>query len=152
MLARASTVPIATGERHLTRWGFRELIEREMCAILQPDIRHCGGMLELKKIAAQADVHNMAVAPHNAAGPVGVAASVHVMATVPNLLICEGGHRRGEGLFKTPLVFKDGYIELPTAPGLGVDMDDDALEAARDETFRLRGMFWHEDDGSFADF
>ncbi|MCB0091037.1 MAG: hypothetical protein KDE54_24260, partial [Caldilineaceae bacterium] len=61
-------------------------------------------------------------------------------------------HRRGEGLFKTPLVFKDGYIELPTAPGLGVDMDDDALEAARDETFRLRGMFWHEDDGSFADF
>lgn len=151
-LARSTTVPIATGERHLTRWGFRELIEREMCAILQPDIRHCGGMLELKKIAALAEIHNMAVAPHNAAGPVGVAASVHVMATVPNCLICEGGHRRGEGLFKTPLVFKDGFIELPTAPGLGVDMDDDALEAIRDETFRLRGMFWHEDDGSFADF
>lgn len=151
-LARSTTVPIATGERHLTRWGFRELIEREMCAILQPDIRHCGGLLELKKIAAMAEIHNMAVAPHNAAGPVGVAASVHVMATVPNCLICEGGHRRGEGLFKTPLVFKDGFIELPTAPGLGVDMDDDALEAIRDETFRLRGMFWHEDDGSFADF
>ncbi len=152
MLSRASTVPIATGERHLTRWGFRELVEREMCAILQPDIRHCGGILELKKIAAMAEIHNMAVAPHNAAGPVGVAASVHVMATVPNLLICEGGHSRGEGLFKTPLVFKDGYIELPTAPGLGVDMEDDALEAVRDETFRLRGMFWHEDDGAFADF
>lgn len=151
-LARSTTVPIATGERHLTRWGFRELIEREMCAILQPDIRHCGGLLELKKIAAMAEIHNMAVAPHNAAGPVGVAASVHVMATVPNCLICEGGHRRGEGLFKTPLVFKDGFIELPTAPGLGVDMDDDALEAIRDETFRLRGMFWHEDDGSLADF
>lgn len=152
MLSRATTVPIATGERHLTRWGFRELVEREMCAILQPDIRHCGGMLELKKIAAMAEVHNMAVAPHNAAGPVGVAASVHVMATVPNLLICEGGHSRGEGLFKTPLVFKDGYIELPTAPGLGVDMEDDAIEAMRDDTFKLRGMFWHADDGSFADF
>lgn len=151
-LSRATTTPIATGERHLTRWGFREVVEREMCAILQPDIRHCGGMLELKKIAAMAEVHNMAVAPHNAAGPVGVAASVHVMATVPNLLICEGGHRRGEGLFKTPLLFKDGFIELPTAPGLGVDMEDEALEAVRDETFRLRGMFWHEDDGSFADF
>ena len=151
-LSRATTVPIATGERHLTRWGFRELVERELCAILQPDIRHCGGMLELKKIAAMAEIHNMAVAPHNAAGPVGVAASIHVMATVPNLLICEGGHRRGEGLFKQPLVFQDGFVELPTAPGLGVDMDDDALEAVRDETFRLRGMFWHEEDGAFADY
>lgn len=151
-LSRATTVPIATGERHLTRWGFREVIEREMCAILQPDIRHCGGMLELKKIAAMAEIHNMAVAPHNAAGPIGVAASVHVMATVPNLLICEGGHSRGEGLFNTPLVFNEGFIELPTAPGLGVDMEDDALEAVRDETMRLRGMFWHEEDGSFADY
>jgi galactonate dehydratase len=152
MLARSTRVPIATGERHLTRWGFRELVEREMCAILQPDIRHCGGMLELKKIAAMAEIHQMAVAPHNAAGPIGVAASVHVMATTPNFLICEGGHRRGEGLFKTPLDFKDGYLQLPSAPGLGVDMEDDAIEALRDETFRLRGMFWHEDDGSFADF
>ncbi len=151
-LSRATTVPIATGERHLTRWGFREVVEREMCAILQPDIRHCGGMLELKKIAAMAEIHNMAVAPHNAAGPIGVAASVHVMATVPNLLICEGGHRRGEGLFRTPLLFQDGFIELPTAPGLGGNMDDEAIEAVRDETFRLRGMFWHEDDGSFADY
>ena len=123
-----------------------------MCAILQPDIRHCGGILELKKISAMAEIHNIAIAPHNAAGPIGVAASVHVMATVPNLLICEGGHRRGEELFSTPLVFKDGFIELPTAPGLGVDMDDAAIEAVRDETFRLRGMFWHPDDGAFADF
>ena len=151
-LSRGTTVPIATGERHLTRWGFRELIEREMCAILQPDIRHCGGMLELKKISGMAEIHNMAIAPHNAAGPVGVAASVHVIATIPNLLICEGGHNRGEGLFKTPLVLRDGFIELPTEPGLGVDMDDDALEALRDESYHLRGMFWHEDDGSFADY
>jgi len=151
-LSRSTTVPIATGERHLTRWGFREVIEREACAILQPDIRHCGGILEMKKIANMAEVHNMAIAPHNAAGPIGVAASVHVAACVPNFLICEGGHRRGEGLFKTPLVLKDGFIELPTAPGLGVDMEDEAIESERDETYRLRGMFWHEDDGSFADY
>ncbi|HIM11536.1 TPA: galactonate dehydratase [Candidatus Poribacteria bacterium] len=151
-LSQSTTVPIATGERHLTRWGFREVIEGEMCAVLQPDIRHCGGILELKKIANMAEIHNMALAPHNAAGPIGVAASVHVMATVPNLLICEGGHQRGEGLFKTPLGFKNGFIELPTAPGLGVDMNDEAIESVRDETFRLRGMFWHQDDGSFADF
>ena len=151
-LSQSTTVPIATGERHLTRWSFREVIEREMCAILQPDIRHSGGIMELKKIATMAEIHNMAIAPHNAAGPIGVAASVHVIATIPNLLICEGGHNRGQGLFNEPLTLKDGFIELPTAPGLGVDMEDEAIEEFRDETYRLRGMFWHEDDGSFADF
>ena len=151
-LSKSTTVPIATGERHLTRWGFREVVEREMCAVLQPDVRHCGGLLELKKIASMAEVHNMAIAPHNAAGAIGVAASIHVIATVPNFLICEGGHQHGEGLFKTPMVFKDGFIELPTAPGLGVDMHDEVIESIRDETFRLRGMFWHQGDGSFADF
>lgn len=74
------------------------------------------------------------------------------MATVPNLLICEGGHRRGEGLFSMSLVFRDGFIELPTTPGLGGDMEDAAIGAFRDETFRLRGMFWHSDDGAFAAF
>jgi galactonate dehydratase len=152
MIARSTTVPIATGERHMTRWGFRNLIDGEMCAILQPDIRHCGGILELKKIAAAAEIHNMAIAPHNAAGPIGVAASIHAVATIPNFAICEGGARRGQGLFSTPLALKDGYIELPTAPGLGVDMADDAIEAVRDESYRSRGMFYHEDDGSFADF
>ena len=152
MIARSTTVPIATGERHMTRWGFRRLIEQEMCAILQPDIRHCGGILELKKIANAAEIHNMAVAPHNAAGPVGVAASIHAVATIPNFAICEGGAKRGQGLFNEPLTFKDGYIELPTASGLGVDMEDDAIEAVRDESYRLRGMFYHSDDGSFADY
>lgn len=152
MIARSTTVPIATGERHMTRWGFRRLIEQEMCAILQPDIRHCGGILELKKIAAAAEIHNMAVAPHNAAGPVGVAASIHAVATIPNFAICEGGARRGQGLFNEPLTFKDGYIELPQQPGLGVDMEDAAIEAVRNESYRSRGMFYHEDDGSFADY
>ena len=151
-IAASTSVPIATGERHLTRWGFRELIERQMCAILQPDIRHCGGISEMRKIASHAETHYMALTPHNAAGPVGVAASVHVMATIPNFLICEGGDVRGQGLFVQPLTFVDGYLELPTQPGLGVDMEEEAIEAARDETYRLRGMFFHDDDGSFADY
>ena len=151
-ISHSTSVPIATGERHLTRWGFREIIEREMCAIVQPDIRHCGGISEMRKIANHAETHYMALAPHNAAGPIGVAASVHVMATVPNLLICEGGAERGQGLFNEPLTFKDGYLELPAAPGLGVDMEDDAIAAARDDVYRMRGMFFHEDDGSFADY
>ncbi len=151
-IARSTTVPIATGERHLTRWGFREMVEREAVAVLQPDIRHCGGILEMKKIANLAEIHYLAIAPHNAAGPIGVAASIHVMASVPNFLICEGGHRRGQGLFKEPLVFKDGFVELPTGPGLGIEVEDEAIEAIRDETYRTRGMFRFDDDGSFADY
>ena len=151
-ISRSTAVPIATGERHLTRWGFREIVEREAAAILQPDIRHAGGILEMKKIAALAETHYLAVAPHNAAGPVGVAASIHAMATVPNFLICEGGRQLGQGLFQEPLVFRNGFVELPTAPGLGVDMEDEAIEAIRDETYRQRGMFRFEDDGAFADY
>ncbi len=151
-IKQSTTVPIATGERHLTRWGFREIVEKEAAAVLQPDIRHCGGILELKKISNLAETHYLAMAPHNAAGPIGVAASIHVMATVPNFLICEGGTKRGEGLFKEPLIFKDGFMELPKIPGLGIEIEDDAIEAIRDETYRQRGMFRFEDDGSFADY
>ena len=151
-ISRSTTTPIATGERHLTRWGFREIVEREACAVLQPDIRHAGGILEMKKIASLAETHALSLAPHNAAGPVGVAASIHAMATVPNFLICEGGASRGQGLFVQPLAFKDGFIELPTGPGLGFEIDEDALEASRDESFRFRGMWRSEEDGSFADF
>ena len=74
------------------------------------------------------------------------------MATIPNFLICEGGDVRGQGLFVQPLTFVDGYLELPTQPGLGVDMEEEAIEAARVETYGLRGMFFHDDDGSFADY
>jgi len=151
-IARSTTVPIATGERHLTRWGFREIVEREAAAVLQPDIRHAGGILEMKKIANLAETHYLAMAPHNAAGPVGVAASIHVMATVPNFLICEGGTRRGEGLFREPLVFRGGFMELPTGPGLGIEIDEGAMEAMRDEVYRPRSMWRFEEDGSYADF
>ena len=150
-IARSTTVPIATGERHLTRWGFREIVEREAAAVLQPDIRHAGGISEMKKIANLAETHYLAMAPHNAAGPVGMAASVHVMATVPNFLICEGGTSRGEGLFREPVVFRDGFVELPTGPGLGIEMDDEAIERVRDEAYRHRSMWRFEEDGSYAD-
>jgi len=151
-IAQSTSIPIATGERHLTRWGFREVVEREAAAILQPDIRHCGGIVEMKKIASLAETHYIALAPHNAAGPIGVAASIHAMATVPNFLVCEGGTCLGEGLFREPLTFANGFVELPTGPGLGIEIDEDALEAARDETYRQRGMWRLEEDGSFADY
>ena len=106
----------------------------------------------MKKIATLAEIRDIALAPHNAAGPIGVVASIHTMATVPNFLICEGGTVRGDGLLLPPLTFKDGFIDLPTGPGLGFDIDDDALDAMRDERFRFRGMWRSEEDGSFVDY
>ena len=150
-ISRSTVVPIATGERHSTRWGFQEIVEKEAAAVLQPDIRHAGGILEMKKIANLAETHYLAMAPHNAAGPVGVAASIHVMATVPNFLICEGGVQRGEGLFREPLVFRNGFVELPTGPGLGIEIDEEAAEGVRDETYRPRSMWRLEEDGSYVD-
>lgn len=151
-LSRSTATPIATGERHLTRWSFWDIVEKQACAVLQPDIRHVGGISEMKKIATLAEIRDIALAPHNAAGPIGVVASIHTMATVPNFLICEGGTVRGDGLLMPPLDFRDGFVELPTGPGLGFEIDEDALEAMRDERFRFRGMWRSEEDGSFADY
>ena len=73
-ITRSTPIPIATGERNTTRWGFREIVEKKAAAVLQPDIRHCGGILEMRKIASLAEIHYIALAPHSAADPVGVAA------------------------------------------------------------------------------
>ena len=150
-IARSTPIPIATGERHTTRWGFREIVEKKAAAVLQPDIRHAGGILELRKIAALAEIHYISLAPHSAAGPVGVAASIQAMAATPNFLIQEFGGGTGEGLFVEPLTFSDGYVELPQGPGLGIEIDEEGLEANRATQYRSRAMWRHEDDGSLAD-
>ena len=150
-ITRSTTIPIATGERHTTRWGFRELVEKKAAAILQPDIRHCGGILEMRKIAALAEIHYLSMAPHSAADPVGVVAAAHAMAATPNFLIMEFGGGTGDGLFKEPLVYKDGYLELPQGPGLGIEIDEAGLAAHRTDTWRLRAMKRHPDDGSLTD-
>ena len=150
-IARSTSTPIATGERNTTRWGFREIVEKKVAAVLQPDIRHAGGISEMRKIASLAEVHYIALAPHSAAGAVGVAASIQAMAATPNFLIQEFGGGTGEGLFKVPLSFRDGYVDLPTGPGLGIELDEAGIEANTHTEFRLRNMWRHNDDGSVAD-
>ncbi|MDE0218936.1 MAG: galactonate dehydratase [Spirochaetaceae bacterium] len=153
-VARATPVPIAVGERQITRWGFREVVEREAAAVLQPDIRACGGILEMRKIAALAESHYLALAPHSGAngGPVGIAASLHVCAAIPNFLVMEGGLQRGEGLFREPLRLVDGFLELPTGPGLGFEIDTDAVAARTVDPEPLdRPMHRLAEDDSYAD-
>ena len=127
-VARSTHIPIATGERCTTRWGFYEICHKRAAAILQPDIRHCGGILEMKKIANLAEIHEIMVAPHSAADPVGIVASIHAMAGTPNFLIHEFGGGAGEGIFKEPLHFEDGFVDLPQGPGLGFEIDEAGLK------------------------
>ena len=150
-IARSTSIPIATGERHTTRWGFREIVEKKAAAVLQPDIRHAGGIMEMKKIASLAEIHYITLAPHSAAGPVGIAASIQAMATVPNFLIQEFGGGTGEGLFVEPLNLVEGYVELPQDPGLGIEIDEEGLQANIATEYRGRTMWRLEEDGSVAD-
>lgn len=126
-------VPLATGERIYTKWGFRPLLERQIVDVVQPDVCHAGGILETRKIAAMAEACDVPIAPHNPNGPVGMAAAVHVAACTPNFLALESTHARAWQweLLRTPLAISNGHAELPAAPGLGVELDEAALERRR---------------------
>lgn len=150
-VARATSIPIATGERLFTRWGYREVLEKQAAAVLQPDICHCGGILEAKKIAAMAEAYYVAVAPHNPLGPISLAAGLQVDACTPNFLCQEQVHL-GEGYIKEPFVIKDGFIELPKKPGLGIELDMDALADKMDDGDWDTPHWFHKDDGSFGEW
>jgi len=128
----AVRVPIATGERLVGRHGFREVFEKSACHVIQPDLCHCGGLLEGKKIAAMAETYFMGVAPHNPLGPVANAVALHFALSTPNFLIQE------DMLSDVPwrwdvvehgLETKDGYWQPSTQPGLGIRVNE--KEAAR---------------------
>ena len=132
-LRRHSSVMIAAGERILTKWAFRPLLERRLVDIVQPDPAHAGGITELRKIAALAEAHNTWIQPHNPYGPVNTMAAAHLNASLPNFLIMElimepGMHDWfGEvsgGAFPEPI---DGFFPVPSGPGLGVEIDELAL-------------------------
>jgi galactonate dehydratase len=123
-------VRIASGERQLTRWGVREWLELGAVDVLQVDITHCGGIAELLRIASMAEVYNIKVAPHNPYGPVALAANLHACAAMPNFLTLE--HWRYYSFFNEVQQYgpqvKDGYLELPSKPGLGVDLNWEFVE------------------------
>lgn len=127
---RTCPIPVATGEMLYTTFGFRELIEKHAADIIQPDVAICGGLMELKKIAAMAEAHYISVAPHNPLGPVATAVNVHFAASTHNFLILEY-HPDDEGpradTLKQPVKLKDGYLEIPEAPGLGVELNEEML-------------------------
>lgn len=149
-VARSTSIPVATGERLFTKWGFREVLEKQAAVILQPDVSHAGGILETKKIAAMAECYYAAVAPHCPLGPISLAACLQVDACIPNFLVQEHV-TLGAGYLKEPFQIIDGYIPLPTKPGLGIELDDEAVaEKLYDGSWETPRL-WHE-DGSVADW
>ena len=117
-IARKTHLPIATGERIFTKWGFREILEKRAASILQPDISHAGGIFEARLIAGMAEAYYAAIAPHCPLGPISLAAGIHLDASIPNFLAQE--HTTfGEGYLKHPFVFKDGYLGTPDRAGAG---------------------------------
>jgi galactonate dehydratase len=149
-VARSTPIPIATGERLFTKWGFREVLEKQAASILQPDPSHAGGILECKKIAAMAETYYAAVAPHCPLGPIALAACLQLDACTPNFLIQEQV-TLGEGYLERPFELKDGYVETPRGPGLGIELDEELVrEKVYDGTWETPRL--HHRDGSVADW
>lgn len=155
-IARKTTVPIAAGERLFGKWQYRELIEKQAVSVIQPDICHVGGIYEGRKLAAMAEMYYGTVAPHNPLGPISLAACIQLDTCIPNFLVQEhpGNPDKsdlGVGYITEPFVIRDGYIDVPTKPGLGVELDEQALKDKEYDGKWTTPRQYYE-DGSNADW
>jgi galactonate dehydratase len=143
---------LAAGERAFSRWDARPLIERHLVDVLQPDLCHAGGITEVKKIAAMTEMHQIQLAPHNPQGPVSLAACVQIAASIPNFAIQEyvPSQPWRDRVLKEPWPVRDGHVALPTAAGLGVDLDEKVLRANPYRPRESRGGNYTR-DGAVAD-
>lgn len=149
-IARGTHLPIATGERVFTKWGFREVLEKKAATILQPDLCHAGGITEVRLIAGMAEAYYATIAPHNPLGPISLAAGIQIAASIPNFL-CQEQVSLGEGYIKNPFKVSQGYLELPTGPGLGIELDENALANKLNHDWRNQESY-DADDGSVVDW
>ena len=150
-IAAKTHIPLATGERVFTKWGFREILEKRAAQILQPDVCYAGGITELRLIAGMAEAYYSPLAPHNPNGPVSLAASLQIAGCIPNFLIQERGDREHELLAKPLPPVKDGHRPLPTDPGLGITLDEEKLMAQVGEPREYLPRY-DPDDGSVVDW
>jgi 2-dehydro-3-deoxyphosphogalactonate aldolase len=132
LVARATTIPIATGERLATKYEFARVLETRAASIIQMEVGRVGGLLEAKKIASMAEAYYAQIAPHLYCGPVIGMANVHLAACSPNFLILESietwGGFHGK-ILKKPVRWEAGYVIPPTEPGLGIELDEDVARA-----------------------
>ena len=151
-IARKTHIPLATGERVFTKWGFREILEKRAATIVQPDVCYAGGISELKIIAGMAESYYTPLAPHNPQGPCSLAASLQIAAAIPNFLAQERGDYEYSELLAKPLPpVVDGHRPLPVDPGLGIVIDEEKLMSMVGEPRPYRTNF-DPDDGSVVDW
>jgi len=128
-VAAHTSIPIATGERLATIFQFSEIIRKQAAQIIQIDIGQCGGIMVGKKVAGIAEASYAVIAPHMYCGPIAAAAALQVAACSPNFMITEANqgplHKK---IFKEPIEFKDGFIQIPKGPGLGVELDNKVIK------------------------
>lgn len=130
-LADHVNIPLASGECNYMKYEFQQLIGTQAVDIVQPDVCVCGGILEMKKIAAMAEAQYMVVAPHNPMSPLATAVNVHFAASTPNFFILEyrapdsGAHK---DVLKEPIMVKNGYVDIPNKPGWGVELNEEAFQ------------------------
>ena len=128
-VAAHTSIPIATGERLVTKYEFLQVLEKKAAQIIQMDVGQCGGITEAKKIASIAEAHYAMIAPHMYCGPIAASAAIQIDTCSPNFLIQE--FNQGplhKTIFKEPIVFENGYITPPTGPGLGIELDEAVLK------------------------
>ncbi|WP_225335549.1 galactonate dehydratase [Halomicrobium urmianum] len=160
-IAAHTTIPIATGERMYSRWDFRDVLEDGAVDVIQPDLSHAGGITEVNKIASMAEAYDVALAPHCPLGPIALAACVQVDACSPNALVQEQSlnihyNETTDVLdyLADPSVFeyRDGYVGIPSDPGLGIEIDEDHVREQAEKTVDWHNPVWRHEDGSVAEW
>jgi len=154
-------IPIATGERMFSRWDFKEILHQGVVDIIQPDLSHAGGISEVRRIAAMAEAYDITLAPHCPLGPISLASALHVDFVSTNAIIQESSlsihYNKSFDLLDyvlNPEVFevKDGYIDLFTGAGLGVEMNEEKLIEAAKIGHDWKNPLWRNEDGNFAEW
>jgi galactonate dehydratase len=150
-LAKKTHIPLATGERIFTKWGFKDILEKRAAVILQPDICYAGGITELRVIAGMAEAYYAPIAPHNPNGPCSLAASLQIAASIPNFLVQERGDTEHDLLAKPLPPVVNGHRGLPTEPGLGITIDENKLhnQVGEPRPYKVR---YDPDDNSVVDW
>ncbi len=154
-------IPIALGERLFSRWDFKHILSEGLVDIIQPDLSHAGGISEVKKIAALAEAYDTAVAPHCPLGPISLAAAVQIDGCTPNVFIQEQSlgihYNKTTDLLEylqNPDIFEysEGYIELPSGPGLGIEIDEEKVKEKAQSGHNWRNPIWRNEDGTIAEW
>jgi galactonate dehydratase len=160
-IAQHVAIPIATGERMFSKWQFKTLLKDGYVDIIQPDVSHAGGITECKKIISMAEAFDVAAAPHCPLGPIALAACLQVDATCHNAFIQEQSlgihYNQGSDLLdyltdKTVFQYRDGYVEIPSKPGLGIEINEAHVRKMAAEGHNWRNPVWRHTDGSVAEW